>query len=260
MMRCSLFVLSLLGLAFCASPNPPRTILVTGATGRTGSLIYKELQAAEGINVRAFVTNQEEARNILNCTACDPTEGIYVGDVTDKASILASMKNVDSVACAVGVSSVSNDTLVKDVEWLGVENQVSAMAEANPTVDVGSLYFSLISSMDTTLDPQPVWSGKALFYKLQAEAFLQSAGVLFSIVKPCGLADMPGGRQKIQVGHDDSLMGGKAISRADVASVVATAVKQRSSGLRFDICAAEGTPTTDLPALLISARWPWQRR
>ena len=64
--------------------------------------------------------------------------------------------------------------------------------------------------MDTTLDPSPVWSGKALFYKLQAEAFLQSAGVGFSIVKPCGLADnMPGGTQKLEVGHDDTLMGGK---------------------------------------------------
>jgi len=170
------------------------------------------------------------------------------------------MVGVDSVACAVGVSAVSNDTLVKDVEWLGVENQVAAMAEANPMADVGSLYFALISSMDTTLDPQPVWSGKALFYKLQAEAFLQSAGVGFSIVKPCGLSDTPGGSQKIQVGHDDTLMGGKAISRADVASVVFTAVMQRSTGLRFDICAAEGAPTTDWPGLLKTARWPWQQR
>ena len=42
-----------------------------------------------------------------------------------------------------------------------------------------------IAAMDTTLDPQPVWSGKALFYKLQAEAFLQSTGLQFAIVKPC---------------------------------------------------------------------------
>ena len=42
-----------------------------------------------------------------------------------------------------------------------------------------------IAAMDTTLDPQPVWSGKALFYKLQAEAFLQSTGLGFAIVKPC---------------------------------------------------------------------------
>jgi hypothetical protein len=115
--------------------------------------------------------------------------------------------------------------------------------------------------MDTTLDPQPVWSGKALFYKLQAEAFLQSAGVGFSIVKPCGLADARGGERRLEVGHDDTLMGGQAISRADVAAVVVTAVTHRAMGLRFDICAAAGgSPTTDLPALLESARWPWQRK
>ena len=51
-------------------------------------------------------------------------QGIYVGDVTNRSSLLAAMTGVDSVACAVGVSAVTNDTLVKNVEWLGVENQV----------------------------------------------------------------------------------------------------------------------------------------
>ena len=113
--------------------------------------------------------------------------------------------------------------------------------------------------MDTTLDPSPVWSGKALFYKLQAEAFVQSAGVDFSIVKPCGLADTPGGLQTLEVGHDDTL-GLGAVSRTDVASVVVAAVMQRANGLRLDICAAKGTPTTDYAALLESARWPWEQR
>jgi hypothetical protein len=31
------------------------------------------------------------------------------------------------------------------VEWLGVENQVAALAEANTQADLGTLYFSLIS-------------------------------------------------------------------------------------------------------------------
>jgi hypothetical protein len=106
-------------------------------------------------------------------------QGIYVGDVTNRSSLLAAMTGVDSVACAVGVSAVTNDTLVKNVEWLGVENQVrdgwarsedvewlgctsvcsyrccssllsllsqvAAFAMANSNVDVGSLYFALVS-------------------------------------------------------------------------------------------------------------------
>ena len=102
-----------------------------------------------------------------------------MGDVTNRSSLLAAMTGVDSVACAVGVSAVTNDTLVKNVEWLGVENQVrdgwarsedvewlgctsvcsyrccssllsllsqvAAFAMANSNVDVGSLYFALVS-------------------------------------------------------------------------------------------------------------------
>ena len=88
-----------------------------------------------------------DAKAKLNCTACDASEGIFIGDVTDKTTMMAAMAGVDSVVCAVGVSSVSNDTLVKDVEWLGVENQVAALAKANAKTnpDVNSLYFSLIS-------------------------------------------------------------------------------------------------------------------
>jgi hypothetical protein len=73
------------------------------------------------------------------------------------------------------------------------------------------------------------------------------------------LADAPAGTQQLQVGHDDTLMGGKAVARADVAAIVVTAVTLKAIDLRFDICGAGGAPTTNLPALLKSARWPWQR-
>ena len=110
--------------------------------------------------------------------------------------------------------------------------------------------------MDTTLDPQPVWAGKALFYKLQAEAFLQSAGVGFSIIKPCSLSDSPGGEQKLQVGHDDSLMGGQPVSRADVADIMVTAISLRAPGLRFDVCGGSDVYILDLGlSLTISPVW-----
>ena len=73
------------------------------------------------------------------------------------------------------------------------------------------------------------------------------------------LADAPAGTQQLQVGHDDTLMGGKAVARADVAAIVVTAVTLKAIDLRFDLCGAGGAPTTNLPALLKSARWPWQR-
>ena len=68
---------------------------------------------------------------------------------------MAAMSGVDSVACAVGVSDISNDTLVKDVEWLGVENQVAALAMANGGVGASPLYFALISCEFVTMATCP---------------------------------------------------------------------------------------------------------
>jgi hypothetical protein len=48
------------------------------------------------------------------------------------------------------------------------------------------------------------------------------------------------------------------IASHDVGLEMAEAVAERASGLRFDICIGKGEPTTDLSALLVAARWPWQ--
>jgi hypothetical protein len=48
-------------------------VLVTGATGRTGSLLFLALQNA-GIKTRAFVRNITKAKEVLGCQACDKSE------------------------------------------------------------------------------------------------------------------------------------------------------------------------------------------
>merc|ERR1712139_470705 len=55
------------------------TVLVTGATGHTGSLVYKGLLKAGVKNVRALTRTVEKAREVLGCTACDASDGIFVG-------------------------------------------------------------------------------------------------------------------------------------------------------------------------------------
>lgn len=156
--------------------------LVTGATGRTGSLIYKQLVAA-GFNTRALATSAETAAEVLNCTVCDASEGIFIGDVTNSSSLLPAMDGVSFVAIAVGVSgssttqvmqvcsdakTTSNNPapcllprvcvcrLFKDVEWHGVENQVSVLASGATASGrpLSSLGVALISSMGTT-NPNP---------------------------------------------------------------------------------------------------------
>lgn len=59
------------------------------------------------------------------------------------------------------------------------------------------------------------------------------------------------------MGHDDTIITSEdfLVSRTGVAAVVSEAVMEKTSGLRFDLCATTGAPTTDLQALLQSARW-----
>ena len=71
----SLFVAAaaVLVAAVAAAPGP---VLVTGATGRLGSQVYKLLRAQRGAgNVRAMVTNLTKAKEVLGCTKCDASEG-----------------------------------------------------------------------------------------------------------------------------------------------------------------------------------------
>ena len=125
--------------------------LVTGATGGTGSIIYKSLKSA-GYSTRALVTNVTKAKQLLNCSLCDESEGIYVGDVTNVTSLEPAMAGVSFVADAVGAGGGSSDAVLENVEWHGVENQVSALAQSANDQGrlLSSLQFSMISSMGTT--------------------------------------------------------------------------------------------------------------
>lgn len=241
--------------------------LVTGATGRTGSLIYQSLQES-GYETRALVTDQEKAREVLNCTQCDETEGIYIGDVTDVDTLLPAFAGVTGVAIAVGVSGNVSEEVMAAVEWHGVQNQVEALAtNANSDgVPLVSLRVALISSMGTTEpNPSATEGGSVLFWKLQAEAFLMSCGVPATIVKPCGLVNLSEDLvpRTLLVGHDDALLTSTQapiVARTEVARVMTHAlVDYPKAGLRMDLCSEPGPTTDDLDALLDSAKWAWQQ-
>jgi len=249
-----------------ASPVPStasRVIVVTGATGRSGSIIYSNLKATQGIEVRALVTNVTKAKGVLNCSKCDASEGIFVGDVSDLKSLTAVMAGATDLAIAVGLGPGATTSDMEKVEWKGVEMQVTALAQGRPSgMAVADLRVALISSMGTTNPKPPAYEGgEDLFYKLQAEAFLMSAGVGFAIVKPCGLGEGPAGQHELTTGHDDTKGLGilyHSIDRADVAAVMVQALLDRTTGLRMDLCSRPGK-APDLKTLLASAGWPWQQ-
>lgn len=248
-------------------------VLITGATGRTGSLLYFELLRRGVPDVRAFVQHIDRARDILGCTKCDASEGIYVGDVgsTNVDELVRASRGVSVVAIAVGASPSNTKDEQKSIEFTGVQHTVAALAQAENVKTVGSgstqnLRVVLCSSMGST-EPGPSWSGDILHWKLNAEAFLMSAGIGFTIVKPCGLdSKKKGGMATLLTGHDDSLLhtDPPSISREDVAAVMAEAVVITSDadGLRLDLCSkpdSDQPVATDLTRLLKDTKWKWEQ-
>merc|ERR1712048_184108 len=75
-----------------------RTVVVTGATGQSGSLFYNRLKAEGLWNVRALVRNATKAKALLKCSVCDESEGIFVGDLTSPPSLKNVMKGADALA------------------------------------------------------------------------------------------------------------------------------------------------------------------
>jgi len=241
------------------------TVLVMGATGRTGSLLYKELRN-RGQDVRAFVRDAEKARDVLGCTACDESEGIYIGDVTDPQTLMHAMADgfVTTLAVAIGAGPQSSPEVQKAVEFDSLVSSVRALG-LSATDGEGSLRVVFCSSMGTETTPAPKWAGDILHWKLNAETFLATSGIQSTIVKPCGLPpDMPGKNSTLVVGHHGTITKESdyhTISREDLARVMAEAVsfEKHCGNLRFDLCSKPGPPTTDLGGLLQSARWEWDK-
>merc|ERR1719253_560130 len=230
-------------------------VLVTGATGRTGALLYRDLQRRGVADVRAFVRDADKARTVLGCDACDEAEGIFVGDLTEPAAV------------ASGAGGRSAPATQRAVEFDAVVAAVAALEAANPG-RADALRVVLCSSMGTTRATPPSWGGDILHWKLNAEAFLSSSAVASTvIVKPCGLLDAAGGNATLVVGHHDELFDASphyTVSRADVAAVMAEAATMahevgKSDALRFDLCSVPGPATTDLAGLIDDARWGWDR-
>merc|ERR1712050_349907 len=125
-------------------------VLVTGATGRTGALLYKLLQQGGQLGeARALVRNITEAREKLGCTACNASDGVFTGDVTKPSTLVSAFDGVSTLAIAVGVHGSEPKSVVEQVEWLGVKSQVQALVKAGAQ----GKRVLLISTMGTTEPP-----------------------------------------------------------------------------------------------------------
>merc|ERR1719336_2860684 len=95
--------------AAAASQAAGLEVLVTGATGGTGAALYRQLKA-QGVGVRAFVRNATKAREVLGCSKCDASEGIFVGDVTSDDPLAEAAKGATALAIVTSAMPICSHT------------------------------------------------------------------------------------------------------------------------------------------------------
>lgn len=281
MQRPAVFALALLIAPATPTDSAKKTVVISGATGATGQLLYKRLVAEDVYNVRASVRNATKARDLLHCTKCDESDGIFEGDVTKPDSLNKVMMGADvlviltsAVPSCKGTFPFSKCTFHKgaeplNVDFKGTRNQVAAFAK-NAGGDLSTKQLMYMSTMGTTgpdnfLDK--LGSGFTSFYHLQGEVAVLSAGIPYFIPKACGLANGEGGKNHFKVGHDDSTFSAFTgiAKRDDIARLFVEAIRtpEASKNLRFDTCSSLlpwDKKTTDIVTdVFKAARYPWQQ-
>lgn len=225
-------------LTACSAPSSPspRKVLVAGATGQTGQLIVKEL-LADGYEVRALVRDMARGRKVLG----DGVE-LHVADVKDPATLAAAFAGTDAVISAIGARGAKGPDRPEAIDYEGVRNLVDAAVKAK------SRQFVLVSSRSVTQPDNPLnrLFGNVLIWKLKGEDALRASGVPYTIVRPGGLLNKPGGDQDIVFEQGDTVRDQTTITRADVARVSVAALKYPEARNRtFEVSAIPGAPVTD---------------
>ncbi len=180
--------------------------LVAGATGETGRRIVRELVNRQ-IPVRALVRDQDKGKNIL-----PPEVELAVGDVLDVDSLTKAMTGCTVLLCATGATPSLDPSGPYQVDYQGTKNLVD-VAKGQ-----GIEHFVLVSSLCVSKFFHPLnlfWL--VLYWKKQAETYLENSGLKYTIVRPGGLKNEDNSNP-ILVSSADTLFEG-SIPRSKVAKV-----------------------------------------
>lgn len=249
--------------------SQPLQVLVTGATGRTGSLVFEKLQnMSASFTARGFARSPQKAEERFGTTA-----GFYFGDIKNPADLAPAVEGCD--ALVILTSAVPQMKAPpqpgqrpeftypaggwpEQVDFQGQVNQIEAAKAA------GVKHIVLVGSMGGTNEQHPLnkmGNGNILIWKRKAEQYLIDSGIDYTIIRAGGLLDAPGGQRQLLVGKDDQLLQNPpdgiptSIPRGDVAEVVVQALLEPAARNKaFDVIskpeeASNGTVTQDFEAL-----------
>lgn len=178
-----------------------KRILVTGATGRTGSLVFKKLRnEPDKFEAIGLARSQDKVKELFGST-----EDFVIGDIKDKSSLDSALSGCDALVILTSAvpKMVTPPTqgqrpefefapqgLPEEVDWLGQKNQIDAAKEA------GVEHIVLVGSMGGTNPNHPlnrIGNANILVWKRKAEQYLIDSGIDYTIIRAGGLLDKEGG-------------------------------------------------------------------
>ncbi|MDJ0633858.1 MAG: SDR family oxidoreductase [Xenococcaceae cyanobacterium MO_188.B29] len=238
---------------------PVKKVLVTGATGRTGSLVLQKLrQRDDEFQGIGFARSPEKVKEIFSST-----KDFCLGDIKDPSSLESAIEGCDALVILTSAIpqmktppqegqrpefDFAPEEFPEAVDWLGQKNQIDAAkkAQVKQIVLVGSM-----GGTDTNHMLNRIGNGNILIWKRKAEQYLIDSGINYTIIRAGGLINEAGGKRELIVGKDDALLKNPpdgiptSIPREDVAEVAVQALKEpNATNKAFDIISKpEGEPT-----------------
>lgn len=209
-------------------------VLVLGASGQTGQRVVQALRSRD-IPVRALVRSNEQAHALST-----PGVTTVVGDVQHDIDLREALNDVEAVISALGVRTLDDLEQIEAIEHATIARLVAAAAGA------GVQQIVLCSSMGTeTPEALPALTN-VLRAKRRGEQALEASGTAYTIVRPGGLVNDPGGDVLVQ----RSIPGFGRISRDDVAEVLVQALLQPAArNMIVEIINQPGAGPVDRPDL-----------
>ena len=274
----ALIMTSMMNVSSALASASPQKIVVTGAGGKTGRLVMKQLLDKSDMFDPIGVVRTQESFDTMVKEYGIPSEKLIIADICNEQDMKSVCDGKDGLIICTSATPAPTGEMTPEgrpkfgfpfgqpeqVDWLGQKYQIDS-AKAG-----GMKHVVICSSMGGTNPENPLnklgrsedgkTGGNILLWKRKAEMYLIESGLTYTIVHPGGLLDEDGGKRELVVGVNDEQLGtdNRSIPRADVASVLVASLQYDSYKNRsFDVRSkpvGEGTITTDYDQLLLDMK------
>lgn len=196
-------------------------ILIVGAHGQTGIQLVRKW-AASNQSVFGLIRDKNQSADIENAGATP-----ILGDL--EGEIESFVEGMDTVAFCAGSGGHTGADKTILIDMLSAWNLIEAAEREKVS------RFLMLSAMNVETPEQGGAPAHYYAAKRVADKRLQMSKLNFTIIRPGGLTNEPP-TGKIQIGLSPSSIGGRRITRADVAEVMAQSLYRESTFRKtFDI-------------------------